>query len=82
MSMSQVQSLLLYSLAINYVFLLLWFAAFTCAHEALYKLHSRWFKLTTSTFDALHYGAMAAYKIAIILFNLTPLLALWLSSAD
>jgi hypothetical protein len=50
MSMSQVQSLLLYSLAINYVFLLLWFAAFTCAHEALYKLHSRWFKLTTSTF--------------------------------
>jgi hypothetical protein len=80
MSMTQVQTLLLYSLAVNYVFLLLWFAAFSCAHDALYKLHSRWFKLSIGSFDALHYGAMALYKIAIMLFNLTPLLALWLAS--
>jgi hypothetical protein len=80
MSMTQVQTLLLYSLAVNYAFLLLWFAAFSCAHDALYKLHSRWFKLSIGSFDALHYGAMALYKIAIMLFNLTPLLALWLAS--
>jgi hypothetical protein len=75
-----VQTLLLYSLAVNYVFLLLWFAAFSCAHDALYKLHSRWFKLSIGSFDALHYAGMALYKIAIMLFNLTPLLALWLAS--
>jgi hypothetical protein len=80
MSMTQVQTLLLYSLAVNYVFLLLWFAAFSCAHDALYKLHSRWFKLSIGSFDALHYAGMALYKIAIMLFNLTPLLALWLAS--
>ena len=42
------------------------------------RLHGRWFKLPDATFDAIHYGGMAAYKIGILLFNLAPLLALWL----
>ena len=41
------------------------------------KIHGRWFRLSDSRFDAVHYGGMGAYKLGIFFFNLTPLLALW-----
>ena len=31
-------------------------------------------------FDVLHYGGMSIYKIGIILFNLVPLVALWIAA--
>jgi hypothetical protein len=64
---------------INYAVLMLWFAAFTLAHDWLYRLHSRWFQLTRTQFDALHYGGMAFYKVAILLLNLVPFVALQLA---
>lgn len=68
---------LLYALGINYAILLLWFGVFIFARAWMRQLHSRWFALTDSTFDAIHYGGMAIYKIGILLFNLVPLLALY-----
>jgi hypothetical protein len=41
-------------------------------------MHTRWFKLSVETFDAIHYAGMATYKIGVLLFNLVPLLALYL----
>ena len=41
-------------------------------------MHGRWFKLSAETFDAIHYSGMAVYKIGILLFNLVPLVALFL----
>lgn len=76
MNIIEVRELLLWSLFINYGVLCIWFAAFWLAHDALFRLHSRWFKLSVETFDALHYGGMAVYKVGILLLNLTPLLAL------
>lgn len=69
---------LLYCTLINYTVLLIWFAAFSFAHDGLYRLHSRWFSLPAERFDALHYGAMAVYKIGVLLLNLVPLIALCL----
>lgn len=69
---------LLFSTLINYAVLIVWFLAFANAREWMRGLHRRWFKLPDATFDAIHYGGMAAYKIGILLFNLAPLLALWL----
>ena len=69
---------LLWSLAFNYAVLLAWFLAFVTARDALRRLHGRWFALPDASFDAIHYAGMAAYKIGILLFNLAPLLALWL----
>jgi hypothetical protein len=40
-------------------------------------MHTRWFKLSVETFDAIHYAGMATYKLGIILLNLVPLLALY-----
>ena len=70
---------LLWSLAFNYAVLLAWFLAFVSARDALRRLHGRWFALPDASFDAFHYGGMAAYKIGILLFNLAPLAALWLA---
>ena len=61
---------------VNYLILSLWFMAFWLGHDWMYKLHGRWFGLTTAQFDALHYGGMAAYKVGILLLNLVPYIAL------
>ena len=78
MNPDSIKGLLLNCLAFNYAILILWFGVFTLAHDWMYRLHSRWFKLSAETFDALHYGSMAVYKIGIIMLNIAPLVALWL----
>ena len=67
---------LLWCTILNYAVLLVWFAAFSLGHEWMFKLHGRWFRLTAAQFDALHYGAMAIYKVGILLLNLVPYVAL------
>jgi len=69
---------LLSCLAINYAILLVWFCVFVFARRWMRGLHGRWFQLSDGAFDAIHYAAMALYKIGILFFNLTPLLALYL----
>lgn len=66
---------LLWSLGLNYGLLLVWFLVLVYAHDWIYRLHARWFRLSRETFDAMHYGGMVAYKIGIILLNLVPYLA-------
>jgi hypothetical protein len=78
MNLDLLPRFLLWSLAINYAVLLAWFLAFVFARGWMHRLHGRWFKLSDSTFNAIHYGSMAAYKLAIFFFNLVPLAALWL----
>jgi len=80
MDVSSVRDLLLWCLVINYVILLWWFGAFVFAHGWMYLLHSRWFRISEEHFDAIHYAAMAVYKIGILLFNLAPFVALLLLS--
>jgi hypothetical protein len=79
MTTTAIAELLLWCLGINYGFLLLWFGVFVFGHDWMYRLHIRWFSLSVETFDALHYAAMAAYKLGILMLNLVPLLALHLS---
>lgn len=71
---------LLWCSIINYIVLLVWFVAYVFAHDALYRLHSRWFRLSVEQFDLVMYCSMAVYKIGILLLNLVPLLALWMLS--
>ena len=78
MTADSLREFLLWSLAVNYTILLTWFSAFVFARGFMRRLHGRWFDLSEQTFDAVHYGGMAAYKIAIFVFNLAPLVALYL----
>jgi hypothetical protein len=76
MSVEVARDVLLWCAVINYAVLLWWFLAFRFAHAWMYRLHSRWFRITVEQFDAIHYGSMAVYKIGIMVFNLVPYVAL------
>jgi hypothetical protein len=76
---AEIKHVLAWCAGINYAILLLWFGLFAYAHEWLYRLHTRWFKLSRESFDTLNWMAMALYKLGIILLNLVPLVALYLS---
>ncbi len=80
MNISTLLTMLLWCTVINYIILLIWFAVFTFAHNALYQLHSRWFRMSMEQFDVMNYAGMAVYKIGVMLLNLVPLIALWIAS--
>ncbi len=76
MSIETIRGVLAWSAVINFGLLLWWFLFFTLAHDWMYRLHGKWFKLTREQFDALHYGGMGLFKLGILLFNLVPYLAM------
>ncbi|MBN2143368.1 MAG: hypothetical protein JW774_01970 [Candidatus Aureabacteria bacterium] len=66
----------LWCIVMNMGLLLWWFILFAFAHDWIYRMHSRWFKIPVETFNAIHYAGMAFFKIAIFIFNITPYAAL------
>ena len=60
--------------------LILWIGMVGVAGDLIYRVHSKLFKhLSRDAFDAIHYGGMAAFKMAVVLFNGVPLVTLWLT---
>ena len=44
--LNAVRQILIWSLVVNYAVLLVWFAAIALAHDWVYRLHTRWFRLS------------------------------------
>ena len=61
---------------INMGILLWWFLFFTLAHDWVYRVHGKWFKLTVEQFDAIHYAGITFFKLVIFVFNIVPYFAL------
>lgn len=80
MSIEVARNFLLWCTVINYGILLVWFLFFVFAHDSIQRIHGRWFRLSGDQFDALHYGGMTIFKVGIILFNLVPLVVLFIVS--
>jgi hypothetical protein len=76
MSIEQLREVLAWCTVINFGILIYWWLMFMLAHNFVYRLHGKWFKIPVEKFDAIHYKTMAFYKLAIILFNLVPYIAL------
>ena len=76
MTIEVVREFLAWCTLINIGLLLWWFLWLLFAHDWIYRLHGRWFKLSQERFDAIHYAAIAFFKITVIVFNLVPYLAL------
>jgi len=76
MTIEILRNVLAWCTVVNFGLLLWWFMFFALAHDWLYRLHNRWFKLPEEKFDAIHYAGMAFFKICIFVFNLVPYLAL------
>jgi hypothetical protein len=75
-TLHEIKDFLLWCVGLNYAILFVWAGVFVFAHDWMYGLHGRWFKLSGETFDAIHYAGLAIYKIGIFLLNLMPLVAL------
>ncbi|MGA2370796.1 MAG: DUF6868 family protein [Candidatus Korobacteraceae bacterium] len=80
MTTNEIRHFLLWCVGLNYAILLTWSGVFIFAHDWMYRMHTRWFRLSVETFDAIHYAGLAVYKIGIILLNLVPFIALCLVS--
>lgn len=76
MSVELLQSFFGWCSVINVVLLTVWFLIVWLAHDFVYRMHGRMFRISAETFDAIHYSGLAAYKIGIFLLNLVPYLAL------
>jgi hypothetical protein len=75
-----IKHVLLYCVGLNYLLLFIWCGVFIFAHDWMFRMHNRWFKLSAETFDTIHYAGLTVYKIGIMLLNLVPLVALYLVS--
>lgn len=80
MTLETLRSFLLWCTVINYGMLLVWFLLFMTARNFMRRVHGRWFPLTEREFYLVHYAGMGLYKLGIILFNLVPLIALYVLS--
>lgn len=78
MSYAFLRHVLQYATLINYIILIFWFCMFVFARPFLKRVHRQWFNLSDRHFDAINYAGIAIYKILVIVFNLVPLLALYL----
>lgn len=78
MSLITIRSALLWCSIINYGLLIVWFLVFVAAHDWLYRLHAKWFRVSVEQFDAMNYGGMMLFKIGVALINVVPLVALWI----
>ena len=61
---------------INIAMLTLWWVVFMLAHDWIYKMHTKWVKLSEEKFDSIHYACIAFFKLSIFLFNVVPYFAL------
>ena len=76
MTLETIRSALGWCTIINWIFLLFWWLFLTVAHDWTHRLHSCWFPVSRERFDEIHYSAMVLYKMAVLLLNLAPYLAL------
>jgi hypothetical protein len=61
---------------LNYVILIVWCLVFKLGHDWHYGITKRWFPISEEEYDKVNFRGVAIYKIAILLFNLVPYLAL------
>lgn len=76
MNIEIVRDFLLWCFVINFGLLLWWFLFLAFAHDFVYRMHTKWFKLSVEEFDAIHYKTMALFKLFVFTCNLVPYLAI------
>ena len=72
MTIDALQGILGWGIVINIAFLLWWFLFIVFAHDWVYKMHTKWFKISVETFDAIHYAGIAFYKILMFVLFIIP----------
>jgi Family of unknown function (DUF6868) len=76
MTVEIIRDVLAWCSVINVGLLLFWVLWLMLAHDFVYRIHGKLFKLSVERFDALHYAGITFFKICIFLFNIVPYFAL------
>ncbi len=76
MDMETLKAFFLWSTLINAAILILALLLCAIAGEWIYRKHSSWIPISKEVFYAAIYGFIGIYKLFILVFNLTPYLAL------
>ncbi|MCK4739788.1 MAG: hypothetical protein KAT46_07545 [Deltaproteobacteria bacterium] len=61
---------------INGVFFLIWVIFITLAPDFVFRFQSKFFHIHRDSFNIVMYGALGVFKIFLLFFNITPLIAL------
>ena len=80
MAIELVQEILGWCSLINVALLLIWFLFIVFAHDWMFRIHTRWFKLSSGKFDAIHYAGIGLFEMTVVIFNVVPYLALRIAS--
>jgi len=78
MNIQVVRKALLWCEVINYGLLLWWCVYFMLAREWMIRLSTTWYHLSAEQFYAINFAGILFYKVAIILFNIVPCIALYI----
>ena len=76
MDIGLLSHILLWCIILDVCFLLIWFLMFVCVRNWIYRIHTRWFKISKEQFDSIHYMGMAMFKLATWIFFIIPYLAI------
>jgi hypothetical protein len=76
------RSFFLWCTVINYGVLLMWTLVFWVARDRHYGLTNRFFAVSVESYDLVNLCGIAFYKIAIILLNLVPYIALLIAGRE
>jgi hypothetical protein len=76
MELEMIRKFFAWCSVINMALLLWWSMWMLFAHDWVYRIHSKWFKMSVEKFDAIHYGGIGIFKIGVFMFNLVPYFAL------
>lgn len=80
MGIKVIRDVLMWCTIINSGVLLLWFVLFALASDWMHRYHGRWFPMSKEAFNVVHYSGMGLFKLAVVLFNLVPFIALLIVS--
>ncbi|GAB1595563.1 DUF6868 family protein [Lysobacter claricitrinus] len=77
MTPHQLADVLAWCAGMGYAILLVWAFAWLAIPGAIYRLHSHWFRLERSTYDALMFVMIGLFKLALLVLFVFPLIALY-----
>jgi hypothetical protein len=78
MTIDSLITLLCYMTLFNLLAVSIWFVLAVYANQITYPLIAKWFSLPKAKYDQYNYLGIMLYKIGIYLFNIAPLIALYL----
>lgn len=78
MGIQVLKAFLGWCLVINFGVLLVWLLFLTLGRDFVRSRHRRWFDIPKPAFEQMQYAGMALYKMATLMFNAVPYIALHL----